>query len=91
MDLIDAVILKDINRVKTLLRNGADPNLTIEDGLTPLHFAAAYNAVNIASVLIAAGAKVNVKNDYDETPLDIARLSDYTELVNLLINYVGYR
>src|SRR5262249_26769294 len=38
-------------------------------GTTPLHYAAAYGTVESVRTLLAAGADVNARNDFDATPL----------------------
>lgn len=89
MDLIEAVINNDVAKVKELLANGADPNLTLDKAqITPLHFAAQRNCLEVVPPLIAAGANLNarIKPD-DHTPLDVARMHDHREMVALLTFY----
>ena len=86
MNLIDAVIKGDVAQMKTLLEQGADPNMCLDAAkLRPLHFAAQNNAVEIAELLITAGADIHARTIPDgETPLDIARLHNNQEIVALL-------
>lgn len=60
---------------------------------TPLHYAAAAHNINAMKVLIEAGAKINVKNVNDRTPLHIACLNVHLysktneEVVKFLIDH----
>jgi ankyrin repeat protein len=85
MDLIEATIKNDIETVKQLLSQGADPNVFLDEArVTPLHFAAQNNCVEIAQLLIAAGADIHAKTYPDgETPLDVAMLHGNQELITL--------
>eukprot|EP00435_Cladocopium_sp_Y103_P019128 s3297_g4.t1 len=51
---------------------------------TPLHFAAGNGSVQSAKLLLAAKASVDIKDNYGQTPLDIARREGETEIVSLL-------
>ena len=59
--------------IRLLLQRGADPNTCTYDGSTPLHFASAFERIEIARVLIEHGVNVEAKNDSGMTPLDVAR------------------
>lgn len=53
-----------------LLSDGADANAQGDQGFTPLHFAAASGtSVEVAQLLLDAGADINARNHHDETPL----------------------
>jgi ankyrin repeat protein len=74
VDFNDAVIQNDKFRVRMFLNDGADPN-RIEDAfkITPLHYAARYNSLSVAQLLVASGANINNKTMNGETPLDYAK------------------
>ena len=66
------------DHTRAFLDAGADPNMPMEGSdQRPLHCAAAMPHTDsneeVVSLLIAAGAQVNGRNDQGETPLDIAR------------------
>lgn len=87
--LIEAVINEDVQKVEQLLTTGSDPNATEDsDKVTPLHFVAqkaSEDAVQIARLLIKAGADVKAKTLPDgHTPLEVARLMSTDEMVAVL-------
>lgn len=59
-DLHYAVMKRDTNRVKELIRDGADVNkVTTGDELSPLHIAALVGDSDIIRMLLVEGANVN--------------------------------
>src|SRR5580765_5726651 len=66
--LVDAAKKGDREAVKTLLKT-TNPNIAEPDGTTALHWAAYRDDVEMADLLIKAGAKPNVANDLGATPL----------------------
>ena len=58
LELLDATKRRDVAAVRSLLEAGADPNAARGDGLTALHLAAEAGNLEIAKLLIGAGAKV---------------------------------
>jgi len=63
--------------------------LNYPQGFTPLHDTAFHRVerVDVAEVLLAAGADVNAKDDYGDTPLDkVKERGDDNMLVVLLQN-----
>ncbi|OGT98169.1 MAG: hypothetical protein A2298_02340 [Gammaproteobacteria bacterium RIFOXYB2_FULL_38_6] len=74
MDLIEAIISKDLNRVKYLLEAGTDPNYADDvANITPLHYAVSNNFPEAIPLLIIAGADLYAQTDDGETPLDTAK------------------
>ena len=61
-----------LEAVKVAVALGSDVNATNEDGQTALHNAAFTGAEAIVRFLADNGAKVNVQNDYGETPWSMA-------------------
>ncbi len=57
-----------IELIKTLLEFKADPSIA-SLASTPLHHAVCWNALELAKILVAKGAKVNAKDQEDATPL----------------------
>ena len=57
---------------------------------TPLHLAAEQGHASVALVLLAAGAYVNAKDDYDETPLHSAASEGHASIVSALLAAGAY-
>ena len=70
----------NLEKLATLLKEGADPNVTDSEEWTPLHYVALQNhTIEVASMLIKAGANVNASDDDDDddddggtTPIHLA-------------------
>ena len=81
----EAAKTQDKVLLKTLIQQKADVNVPQADGATALHWAAHWNDLEIADMLIAAGAKVAVANDYGVTPLKLAIDDRATAMVQRLL------
>jgi ankyrin repeat protein len=84
--LVDAVARRDSGAVRSLLRQHADVNARDADGATALQWAAHWNDVETASLLIDAGAHVNTANDLGVSPLMLASTNGSVEMVNRLLD-----
>jgi len=76
--LVEAARNRDQQAVRTLLNQHADVDVRSHDGSTALLWAAHWNDLETADLLIRAGANVNAANDLRITPLP-----DGTPLTNL--------
>ncbi len=56
-------------------------------GTTPLHLAADQGNIQIATLLLNAGAAVNLQNNEGQTPLHLAIIKDSLEMANLLLTH----
>lgn len=74
--LMLAVTKGNLTLAQTLLQYKANPNATNAGGVTPLMIAAHRNHDMIISLLLKAGAKVDVKDDEGKTALMIAKEND---------------
>ncbi len=74
----------DAEVVKLLLGKGADPNLSANDGVLPLHWAAQAGSADIVELLLKKGADPNIPTGNGLTPLKIA--SNSLEIVSEDIN-----
>ena len=70
--LVEAVKARDVTAVRELLTQRTDVNLPEPDGATALHWAAYIGDAEIATLLIRAGARVNVLSDLGVAPLSLA-------------------
>lgn len=84
--LADAAMRGDVQTVRTLVGQGADVNEAQGDGMTALHWAALTGSVEMAEVLISAGASVSaVTRLGDYTPLHLASGEANTAIVRALL------
>ncbi|XP_061564885.1 ankyrin-3-like isoform X8 [Cololabis saira] len=64
-------------------------NRTTESGFTPLHIAAHYGNINVATLLLNRGAAVDFKARNDITPLHVASKRGNSNMVRLLLERGG--
>lgn len=77
----------DLAMVTLLLAKGAHVNATMEFGITPLDFTATQGSVEVATVLLDAGADVNNQDEKTATtPLHRAAIRGGMDMVSLLIS-----
>ena len=67
-----------------LLEAGVDPNAVYAHSLTALMWAAGYGHTETVRSLLAAGARVDLKDDRGKTALDIAREDNFSETIKVL-------
>jgi uncharacterized protein len=81
-----AVVDRDLDRAKDLVRQGANVNLADRNGWTPLHFAAQNDDAVTARFLLDSGALVDPRDSYGNTPLFTAVFNSrgHGELIELL-------
>ena len=83
--LIQAVRGKDIQAVRTLLKQRVDVNAPQGDGATALHWAARLDDLAIADILLRAGARAGAANDNGATPLHLACINRSDTMVVRLL------
>lgn len=80
-----SAVIRGVDYVTLLLEAGFDPNNEDSIGQTPLHIAAKSSDADVFMLLIASGAIVDEKLDWEGlTLLHVAR---YPEVVNILIQH----
>ncbi len=78
----------DFEKVKLLLKNGADINSKAHDGFNAVYKASENGHFEIVKFLLNNGAEIYCDNNaYHNTPLDIASLNGHYKIVDLLIPY----
>ncbi|GFR14771.1 ankyrin repeat domain-containing protein 12 [Trichonephila clavata] len=82
-----ATIKGDFEKVKKLLKQGANVNTIDNAGWTPLHEACNYGWYNIAKLLIEYDANVNAVGFDKFTPLHDAAINKHEKIVKLLLEY----
>ncbi|XP_053373735.1 BRCA1-associated RING domain protein 1-like [Mercenaria mercenaria] len=81
-----AAIKNDIDRVKQLLGEGANPNVRDNAGWTPLHEACNHGYLEIAKLLLDHGAMINIPGLENDTPLHDAINNGRVDCVKLLVS-----
>lgn len=74
MRLVNASKNKDLTAIQSLLKQKVDVNTPDVDGMTPLHWAAHWDQLDVVKQLLAAGANAKAANRYGVTPLHEASL-----------------
>ena len=85
-DLAEAAMQGDIDRVRSQLEQGADVNAAQGDGMTALHWAAYKDNLEMARMLLDAGADVKRATRIGSiTPLFMAGGNGSTTMIDLLL------
>src|SRR5262245_38701390 len=83
----DAAMAGDREAVRALLKQGADVNAAQGDGTTPLHWAARRGDVELAQMLLYAGANVRATTRLGGwTPLLMAAQLGHVKMIETLLN-----
>src|SRR6185369_7213560 len=83
--IVDAARNQDSTQVRTLLNQRVDANTRSGDGSTALLWAAHWNDLETADLLIRAAADPNTPNDFRMTPLSEACTNGSAAVVSLLL------
>lgn len=84
--LVNATKAGDQKAVIALLKEKVDVNASQPGGATPLAWAAEHDNAELAQLLLAAGAKPDIANDYGESPLTLACANGDGPLVQKLLD-----
>ena len=88
--LAEAVKHQDTEAVRALLEQQVDVSAPAPDGATALHWAAFWDDLATAGLLMRAGADVIAANDYGVTPLSIACTNGKAPMVETLLAAGAY-
>jgi ankyrin repeat protein len=84
-EIADAAMHGDKTAVRALLERKADVNLAQIDGSTALHWAVQANDVDMAELLLGAGARVSAANRFGATPMFVATTNGNAAMIELLL------
>ena len=89
--LIKAIYMQNINKIKELLEKGENPNISLMDGITPLHIAINKKNEKIIEYLLKYNANPNSKTIIEgKTPVHLAVINNSNEMIiGLLVEYGG--
>ncbi len=83
--LVSAASIGDANIVTQLLGAGANPDIRLKDGTTPLFMAAQQGHTKVVKLLLSARANPNARGYKSATPLIIAASVGHKSIVDLLL------
>lgn len=84
---LNKMINQDV--VKVLVESGADPNVTMPSGRSPLHMAVSKSDDIIVQHLLKAGADANLTDNYGKTPLYLAVQDNNITILPILVSHGG--
>mgnify|MGYP003345722415 CR=1 FL=1 len=83
--VVDAAKAQDKAALKALIQQKVDVNVPQADGATALQWAAHWNDLEMAEMLLRAGAKVDAANRHGLTPLSLACQNGSPEMIERLL------
>jgi uncharacterized protein len=84
-DVADAVMRGKKDVLRSLLQQKADVNVPQVDGTTALHWAVRADDLEVADLLLRAGAKVSATNREGATPMQLAALNGSAAMIERLL------
>ncbi|HLG58639.1 MAG TPA: ankyrin repeat domain-containing protein [Vicinamibacterales bacterium] len=84
--LADAAERGNLAAVRSLIGQGIDVNATRVDGTTALHAAVHADRLEVAELLLKAGANAAVRDRYGVTPLYLASVNGNAEMIRRLLD-----
>lgn len=84
-ELVDAAFICDVDRVRDLLRRGADPDARNDEGRPPLVSAVLGGSLPLLEALLRGGAEVDAPDPHGWTPLHYAAQEILPEMAERLI------
>jgi uncharacterized protein len=84
--LADAAERGDLAAVRSLIGQGSDVNATRVDGTAALHAAVHADHIEIADLLLRAGANAGARDRYGVTPLFLACVNGNAEMIRRLLD-----
>lgn len=72
-----------------IIQNGGDPNVLSDEGLTPVHVAAAWGRVDILRLLLYCGGDPQLTDNCYKTALQYALEEDWEEVATLIKDFIS--
>lgn len=72
-----------------IIQNGGDPNVLSDEGLTPVHIAAAWGRVEILKLLLHCGGDPQLTDNCYKNALHYALKEDWEEAVILINDFIS--
>jgi ankyrin repeat protein len=82
--LMAATVKNDLQLVKLLLENKANPDVTDANGTTALHYSATFRFYDIASLLVQYNANTELTDIRKKTAFDYAVIANDDKLIQIL-------
>jgi serine/threonine-protein phosphatase 6 regulatory ankyrin repeat subunit B len=87
-NIFEAIPIKDTKSARKFIEDKEHLKLLDKVGNSPLHIAYIYGNYQIASLILKEGIiDVNLKNNFNLTPLMIAAMNNNTDLISLAMGY----
>ena len=83
-NIFEAVENYSILGVREFIRKGSDLSVMDAHGQTPLHLAALRGCSEIAKLLVLNGARIHAKNQFGDTPIQVAKAYSNRKIVDML-------
>ncbi|APC25867.1 Ser/Thr protein phosphatase 6 regulatory ankyrin repeat subunit B like [Only Syngen Nebraska virus 5] len=83
--LLKAIVSRDREQISSCLSSGIGINKSNHFGFTPLHLATLLNDIYTVIALIERGADVNAKNIHGDSPVDIAIIKKYDDILGVFL------
>lgn len=85
--MLEATVRGDVEEVKRVLNEGANPNVKDELSSTPLHNMTKEGNIVISRLLLEYGASQDARDESNSTPLHYAAQNGNLEMVKLLLDF----
>jgi len=85
-EIVTAVRNRDVVQLRALVAEPTDVDAVAADGSTALHWAAELDELELADILLAAGASVDVATRHNVTPMSLAAMHGNAAMITRLLD-----